>query len=243
MYEIKHLTGKVIYRSEAANTVKEAAEEASRHGSALSYSDLSGSDLSYSKLRGSDLRGSDLRGSNLSCSNLRGSDLRDSDLRDSDLSDSDLRYSDLSGSDLSGSDLSYSDLRGSNLSGSDLRGSNLSDSDLSGSNLRGVVGLPDAVSVPSLHRRILDAIDNGGTLNMVSWHTCATTHCRAGWAVSLAGPAGEELESRLGPSLAGALIHLASCPQLDGQVPDFLASDEDAMEDIKRLAALEPELV
>lgn len=77
---------------------------------------------------------------------------------------------------------------------------------------------------------------------MDAWHTCDTTHCRAGWAIHLAGPAGAMLEACVGPSVAGALIHVISCPQLEGKVPNFVASNEEAMEDIKRLAALEPEL-
>jgi hypothetical protein len=201
----------------------------------LSDSNLSGSDLSGSNLRDSNLRNSDLRGSNLSGSDLRNSDLRNSDLRNSDLRgsdlrNSDLRNSDLSGSDLRGSDLRNSDLRNSDLSGSDLRGSNLSGSDLE---------LFELVKVPSLHRRILAAIEAGGELNMSEVHICETTHCRAGWAVHLAGPAGKVLEITQGWAVAGAIIHFASCPELD-KVPDFYASNEVALEDIRRMADMEP---
>ena len=76
---------------------------------------------------------------------------------------------------------------------------------------------------------------------MGSWHACETTHCRGGWAVMLAGT-GRVLEACLGTAAAAALIHIASCPALEGKVPDFYASDEDALADIKRLAELEPEL-
>jgi len=121
MIELKHrYSGKTIYRSETAETVKEAVLEAVEKEINLSGSNLSGSNLRGSNLRGSDLRGSDLRGSDLSHSNL---------------SYSDLSYSDLSGSNLRGSDLRGSDLSHSNLSGSNLSGSNLSGSNLSGSNL------------------------------------------------------------------------------------------------------------
>ena len=77
---------------------------------------------------------------------------------------------------------------------------------------------------------------------MNTWHTCETTHCRAGWAIQLAGAPGRVLEACLGPNAAGALIHVASCPQLEGKVPNFLDTNENALADIKRLAALEPEL-
>jgi hypothetical protein len=67
---------------------------------------------------------------------------------------------------------------------------------------------------------------------MGSWHSCATTHCRAGWAITLAGEDGANLERQVGPSAAGALIYHASA----GYVPDFHASNKDAMEDIKKRA-------
>ena len=171
---------------------------------------------------------------------LQSANLRDSNLSDSDLRGSDLRGSDLSDSDLRGSDLSDSDLRDSNLSGSNLSDSDLSGSDLSGSDLSGI---EKHIAVPSLHRKILAAVEGGGgTLNMSNWHTCETTHCRAGWAIHLAGAAGAVLEYTYGPSVAGALITRASCPQLNGKTPDFLASNEDALADIKRCAELEPPL-
>lgn len=125
------------------------------------------------------------------------------------------------------------DLRGANL-----RGANLSGADLSGADLSGF----SDVIVPSLHRRMLAAIESGGQLEMSTWHACETTHCRAGWAIHLAGPAGRVLERCVGSSLAGAIIHLVSCPQLECKVPDFYASNDDAMADIKRLAEMEPEI-
>jgi uncharacterized protein YjbI with pentapeptide repeats len=137
---------------------------------------------------------------------------------------------------LSGSNLSGSDLRDSDLSGSDLR-----DSDLSGSNLRGS-NLPPAPMVERLHGKILEAIETGaGQLEMRDWHTCETTHCRAGWAIHLAGAPGYALEKQVGPSVAGALIHIASCPWME-RVPDFTASNFDALDDIKRCAEREAAL-
>lgn len=64
---------------------------------------------------------------------------------------------------------------------------------------------------------------------MGSWHACATTHCRAGWAITLAGEAGKALEQRVGPPAAGSLIYLASV----GYVPNFYATNEDAMADMQ----------
>jgi hypothetical protein len=89
-----------------------------------------------------------------------------------------------------------------------------------------------------LHTRILAAIDQGGSLDMSTWHTCETTHCRAGWAVHLAGSAGRLLEAQFGSGAAAALIHQASCPWME-KVPDFYASNEEALADIKRCAERE----
>jgi len=75
---------------------------------------------------------------------------------------------------------------------------------------------------------------------MENWHTCETTHCRAGWAIRLAGQAGSDIELRFGSAVAGSMIHLVSCPALGGLVPNFTASDDVALADIRRLAALEP---
>ena len=69
---------------------------------------------------------------------------------------------------------------------------------------------------------------------MSGWHLCGTTHCRAGWAIHLAGAAGYALEDRIGSSAAGALIYAASRPELP--VPDFFASDEDALADLREHA-------
>jgi hypothetical protein len=191
-------------------------------------------------LRDADLRDADLRDADLSGAYLSGAYLRDADLSGADLRDAYLSDADLSGADLRGAYLRDADLSGADLSGADLRGAYLSGAYLSGAYLSGA--LKDDIAVPSLHRRILAAIDSGGRLEMNNWHTCETTHCRAGWSIHLAGAAGRVLEACVGPAAAGALIHVASCPQLEGKVPDFYASNEAALADIKRLAELEPEI-
>lgn len=63
-------------------------------------------------------------------------------------------------------------------------------------------------------------------LRMEQWHHadgCGTAHCRAGWAIHLAGEEGYALERRFGPGLAGALIYAKSRPNIC--IPDFYASD------------------
>jgi len=162
---------------------------------------------------------------------LSGADLSDAVLRGADLSGADLRGADLSGADLSGADLSDADLSDAVLRGADLRGADLSGADLSGA----LKGIP---VVPHIDAAILRAIDAGGKLNMGNWHSCETTHCRAGWAITLAGAGGAALEFAMGPAAAGSLIYAASRP---GQrIPNFYALDTAAMEDIKAGAVADP---
>lgn len=86
--------------------------------------------------------------------------------------------------------------------------------------------------IPKIDRAILDAISKDGLLEMTKWHTCKTTHCRAGWAIHLAGRRGRLLEKRYGSAVAGALIYYASA----GYVPDFYATNWEAIEDIRQHA-------
>jgi len=159
----------------------------------------------------------DLRYANLSGANLSGADLSGANLRGANLSDA----------DLSGADLILADLSGANLSGADLSDANLSDANLSGA--KGIT----APVIEDIDGRILKAIEAGGRLEMGQWHTCETTHCRAGWAIHFAGDFGKSLEERIGPSAAGALIYWASCKR----IPNFFATNKEAMEDIRKGAA------
>lgn len=65
-------------------------------------------------------------------------------------------------------------------------------------------------------------------LDMGDWHTCKTTHCLAGWAITLAGKEGKALEKELGPAVAGGLIYAEST----GHVPNFYAGTQDALCDL-----------
>ena len=144
----------------------------------------------------------------------------------------------LSAANLSDADLRRADLRRANLSAANLSAAYLSAANLSAANLLNVLGYEIPI-VTDLDAKILAAVEApGNALDMSDWHRCATTHCRAGWAIELAGEAGKALEAKLGPSAAGALIYLASTGR--GQVPDFMASNEAALEDLRRCAALPP---
>lgn len=204
------------------------APYAARLGQAVAWASCRGLDLSELNLRGADLGGAGLRGSN-----LHEVDLRHSILRGADLSDADLRGADLSGADLAGADLSGSVLRGAAMRDTDLRAVELHGADLSGADLSGAV-LGSIPVVPDIDARILAAIEAGGRLETAAWHTSETIHCRAGWAIRLAGPAGEALERALGSAIAGSFIYAASRPGTP--VPDFYASNSDTLADLLKAA-------
>ena len=73
---------------------------------------------------------------------------------------------------------------------------------------------------------------------MNAWHTCNTTHCRAGWVVHLAGEAGYELERFHNTALAAQLICKASGVPISPC--RFYDDDEKALADMKRCAEAEP---
>lgn len=147
------------------------------------------------------------------------------------LSEANLRGAYLRGANLSDANLSWADLSEANLSGANLRGAYLSGANLSEAN-----NLPIVPVILNIDASILEQID-GGKLHMGEWHGCSTTHCRGGWAIVLAGEAGKTLEDKLGSNVAAALIYAASRP--DRRVPDFFATNENAMEDLRACAALD----
>ena len=136
-----------------------------------------------------------------------------------------------------GADLARADLARANLADADL-----ADANLARANLADALKIDDAdiPAIPKIDAQILKAIEAGGVLDMSSWHGpkeewCGTTHCRAGWAVHLAGKKGKALQERVGPQMAGTLIYHKSRP---GQpAPHFFASTEKAMDDIRKCAA------
>jgi hypothetical protein len=129
--------------------------------------------------------------------------------------------------DLSGAVLSGADLRGAVLRGAVLR-----DADLSGADLRAC-----PVTIPDIHRAVYEAASQPEALDMGLWH-CGTSHCRAGWVVTLAGEGGRALEWALGTAAAAALIYQASDPTLE-RIPDFYCGNDAALADMKRLAGVE----
>jgi uncharacterized protein YjbI with pentapeptide repeats len=166
-------------------------------------------------------------------------DLSNQDLSGMDFSGAFLREANLNGAILSGTNFAGANLFGADISdtclrGADLTGANIVGASLSGSDISGVTGLPDAPVVVDLDWRIADAITDkclGDALEMQVWHSfCGTAHCRAGWAITLAGNEGKDLELRYGPSVAGALVYYASTGR--GQIPNWRQSNREAMDDI-----------
>lgn len=102
----------------------------------------------------------------------------------------------------------------------------------------------DTANVPvikNIHQTVFEAASRPGALDMESWHKpCGTTHCRAGWVVDLAGLEGYALEEKTSTSYAALAIYKASDPSMT-EPPDFLCDDDDALDDMKRLADLERE--
>jgi hypothetical protein len=103
---------------------------------------------------------------------------------------------------------------------------------------------PDApFKVDNLDAKILRQITiNRQSFDMRSFHGadctpddwCNTTHCRAGFAICLAGKPGFDLEKKYGAELAGRMIYAVSRP--DMPLPDFYADDDDAIHDLEECA-------
>jgi hypothetical protein len=264
MIEIeKRITGEVLWSGEAAS-LRDAVIAAVKAGADLRGAYLSGAYLRDAYLGGADLSGADLGDADLSGADLGGADLRGADLSGADLGGADLRGADLAGADLAGAYLAGADLAGANLAGADLADAYLAGADLVGARgfdpkdhvepaepyvRKTLTGRearldsarryrerhPEVPVVEHLDAKVLQAVQTpGNTLEMGDWHTCNTTHCRGGWAVHLAGKAGYELEATLGSAeLAARAIYRAST----GRVPHFFATNERAMENIRRCAA------
>lgn len=141
----------------------------------------------------------------------------------------------LAGIDLRNMDLSGQDFEGGDFRNADFRGATLANLDLGGCQIKGAkFDLEGVPKIPDIHKRVYEAASQPGALDMSEWHTCSTTHCRAGWVTHLA-PGGTDLEIELGTDAAAALIYLASDPDLE-RIPSWYETNEKALQDMKRLA-------
>jgi hypothetical protein len=178
------------------------------------------------------LAGAYLAGANLARADLAGANLARADLADANLARA---Y-------LADAYLADADLAGAYLAGANLAGADLADAYLAGADLAGAKGLPpdfaqqvtakplDVPIVPHIDAAILSAVEGD--------QARGTTHCRAGWAVVIAGERGLALEKEVGPHRAGTLIYRASRP--GKPAPHFFATTERALADLRRCAAEDP---
>jgi hypothetical protein len=77
---------------------------------------------------------------------------------------------------------------------------------------------------------------------MSQWHTCDTTHCRAGWVVFLAGEEGKNLENKTSTLFAAMQIYKASS-SIKVSPARFYEDNKKAMSDMERCAKEEAELL
>jgi hypothetical protein len=222
-------------------------------------------DLADAYLAGADMSGADMAGANMADANLAGANLARADMSDANLADANLARAYMADAYMAGAYLADADLAGADMAGADMAGADLAGAYMAGArNVPAGIAAetpaepyarrppmpespadrarryrercPDVPVVEHLDARILSLVEAGeGRLEMSAWHTCETTHCRAGWAIHLAGEQGRRLEERHGPAVAGAMIYRAST----GRVPHFHASNERALEDIRRCADMQ----
>ena len=98
--------------------------------------------------------------------------------------------------------------------------------------------------IENIHQKVLEAVSVEGALNMDDWHsnTCETTHCRAGWVVTLAGAEGKELEEKTSTAFAARQIYRVSS-NIKVSPWAFYVSNEEAIEDIERCALQEKQAI
>jgi uncharacterized protein YjbI with pentapeptide repeats len=191
---------------------------------------------------GADLMGTDLRRADLTLANLAGANLMGTDLMNANLAGANFTRTNLAGADLMNANLSETNFTGANLTDAYFENANLMGADLTGADLTNVdtiIPNDEIPVVPNIDAAILSEIEAGGILDMYTWHGspgywCGTTHCRAGWAIHLAGAKGKELEDKYGAQIAGMLIYIASRP---GPAPWFFDTTENALADIRKCAA------
>ena len=89
--------------------------------------------------------------------------------------------------------------------------------------------------IENIHQKVLEAVSKPEAFDMSTWHTCETTHYRAGWVVHLGGPAGYALEAQTSTQFAAMQIYKESSP-IRVSPTRFFETNEVAMADIKRCA-------
>ena len=98
--------------------------------------------------------------------------------------------------------------------------------------------MPPIPKIENIHTKVYAAASNPDALKMDTWHTCETTHCRAGWVVALAGEAGKKLERFHNTELAAMLIYRESSPHRVS-CARFYDANAAALADMKAMAEKE----
>jgi hypothetical protein len=243
-----------------ANLAGAYLARANLEGANLAGANLARANLADAYLAGANLEGANLAGANLAGAYLEDAYLARANLAGAYLARANLEGANLEGANLAGANLAGANLAGANLEGANLARANLEGANLAGAYLEDASRTegpnepydrnkpidyaahalryrerhPEVPVIPHLDAVILGAIETGGTLDMSTWHQCATTHCRAGWAITLAGEAGQKLEEKYGPERAGGMIYKAST----GRIPHFFATNADALADIRKCAGV-----
>ena len=89
--------------------------------------------------------------------------------------------------------------------------------------------------IENIHTKVFEAASKPNALDMGTWHTCDTTHCRAGWVVHLAGNEGRELEKKTSTLFAAMQIYHKSS-KIHVSPVRFYEPDEKALADMKKCA-------
>ena len=228
--QILHKKTRAILFEGKADSTKDLLVRAHSDNVILDGADLHGVYLYKMTAPGIRLRHADLGHSRIGQCDFSDSDFTGADFFQARILNSTFADSQMSHTNLSHASLALSDFRSVDFLGANFQRTIFDSGDFTGA--RFPEGAP---KVENLDSKILAAIEAGGTLDMGVWHTSDTTHCRAGWAVKLAGGPGKLIEGWFGPCAAGTLIYHAST----GRVPNFFANDTDTLADIRRCADLE----
>ena len=92
--------------------------------------------------------------------------------------------------------------------------------------------------IEKIHTAVYQAASKPNAFDMSKWHTCDTTHCRAGWVVTLAGEKGKALEAKTSTLFAAMMIYKNSST-IKVSPPRFFEKNDVAMDDMKKCAEQE----
>jgi hypothetical protein len=97
---------------------------------------------------------------------------------------------------------------------------------------------PEIPVIENIHQKVFEAVSQPNALDMSTWHACETTHCRAGWVVTLAGEQGKVLESKTSPLFAAMQIYKKSS-EIKVSPTRFFESNKVALRDMQKCAEME----